>query len=103
MNGQLWLVIMAVAAASFAIKAAGPALLGDRDLPPRAQDVIALMAPALLTALVVADVFGGDRRLEVDARAVGVAAAGLALLLRASMLVTVVVAAVAAALARVLL
>ena len=100
---RLWFVILATAAASFALKAVGPALLGDRNLSPRARDVIVLLAPALLAALVVADTFGGDRRLEIDARAAGVAAAGVALLLRASVLVTVLVAATVAALARALL
>ncbi|WP_430785497.1 AzlD domain-containing protein [Actinoplanes sp. G11-F43] len=54
----LWLVIVAVAAGSFLLKAAGPALLGDRELPSSARAVIALLAPALLAALVVTEVLG---------------------------------------------
>lgn len=49
----LWVAIVAVALASAAIKAAGPVLVGGRELPPRANAVIALLAPALLAALVV--------------------------------------------------
>ncbi|BBH67648.1 hypothetical protein ACTI_43330 [Actinoplanes sp. OR16] len=54
----LWLAIFAVAAGSFAVKAAGPALLGDRELPGWSLGVIALLAPALLAALVVVEVLG---------------------------------------------
>ncbi|MGK5629189.1 AzlD domain-containing protein [Streptomyces sp. URMC 123] len=55
-----WPAIAAVAVLCFAIKAAGPAVLGKRDLPPRARAVIALMAPALLAGLVVVDVAGPE-------------------------------------------
>ncbi|NSC20421.1 branched-chain amino acid ABC transporter [Streptomyces albus subsp. chlorinus] len=51
-----WPAVVAVAALSFALKAAGPALLGERELPPRARAVIALMAPALLAGLVTVEV-----------------------------------------------
>lgn len=51
-------MILAVAAGSFLLKAAGPALLGDRELPPWSRAVIALLAPALLAALVVTEVLG---------------------------------------------
>lgn len=99
----LWIVIGITALASFTIKAAGPAVLGDRQLPPRAREVVALLAPALLAALVVADTLGGDRRWELDARAAGVAAAAVALLLRAPLLVTVITAVGVTALTRLLL
>ena len=54
----VWVCIAATAVASFAIKAIGPVLLGARSLPARAQDVVALLAPVLLVALVVTDVLG---------------------------------------------
>ncbi|QFU87786.1 AzlD domain-containing protein [Amycolatopsis sp. YIM 10] len=54
----LWVSILLVAAVSVAIKAAGPALLGDRELPPWAAAVIAALAPALLAGLVITDVAG---------------------------------------------
>ncbi|MEV4340839.1 AzlD domain-containing protein [Streptomyces sp. NPDC049590] len=60
-----WPAIAAVAALSFALKAAGPAVLGERELPPRARAVIALMAPALLAGLVTAEV-AGDKWRTVD-------------------------------------
>lgn len=82
----LWVAIVAVALANAAIKAAGPVLVGGRDLPPRAISVIALLAPALLAALVVTETFGEDQHLVLDERAIGVAVAGLALALRAPVL-----------------
>ena len=98
----LWVTIVAVALASAAIKAAGPVLVGGRDLPPRVTAVIALLAPALLTALVIVETFSEDRRFVLDAKAVGVGVAGLALLLRAPMLAVVALAAAATAAARAL-
>ena len=98
----LWVAIVAVALANAAIKAAGPLLVGDRDLPPRVVAVIALLAPALLAALVVTETFGEDRHLVLDERAIGVAVAGLMLALRAPVLIAVALAAVATALTRAL-
>jgi uncharacterized membrane protein len=96
-----WATIALLAAATIAIKAAGPVVLGGRELPSRATNVIALLAPALLAALVVTETFTtSERELGVDARAAGMAAAALALALRASMLVTLFVAAGAAAAVR---
>ena len=96
----LWIVIVIVTLATVAIKAAGPLLVGGRELPPRAVAVIALLAPALLAALVVTQTFGEDGHLVLDERAIGVAVAGLALALRAPVLVAVALAAVSTALTR---
>ena len=96
----LWIVIVAVALANAAIKAVGPVLVGGRDLPPRVVGVIALLAPALLAALVVTETFSEEQHLVLDERAIGVAVAGLALALRAPVLVAVALAAVTTALAR---
>ncbi len=52
----IWICVAITALVSFAIKAAGPAILGHRPLPARATGVIALLAPALLSALVISDV-----------------------------------------------
>jgi len=96
----LWIAIVAVALASATIKAAGPVLVGGRELPRRAVSVIALLAPALLAALVVTQTFGGDRHLVLDERAVGVGVAAVALALRAPVLLAVALAAVSTALVR---
>ncbi len=96
----LWFTIIAVALASAVIKAAGPVLVGGRELPPRAVAVVALLAPALLSALVITETFGEDRHLVLDDRAVGVAVAAAALALRAPVLLAVALAAVSTALVR---
>ena len=95
-----WTVVLVVGVATMTIKAAGPVLLGGRSLPPALLGPVRLMGPALLAALVVTEVFGGDRALVFDERLIGVGAAGVALALRAPMLVVIVVAAVTTALAR---
>lgn len=97
---EAWLVVVAVGLGTMAIKAAGPVLLGSRPLPGRLQAVVVLLAPALLAALVATETLGAGQALVVDARAIGLGAAAVALLLRAPVLVVVIVAAVAAGLAR---
>jgi hypothetical protein len=94
----LWVAILGVALASAAIKALGPVLVGGKELPQGA--VIALLAPALLTALVVTETFGEDGHLVLDERAVGVGVAALALALRAPVLLAVALAALTTALLR---
>jgi branched-subunit amino acid transport protein len=96
----VWIVVGVVGAATIAIKAVGPVVLGGRQLPPRLAGVVALLAPALLAALVVTQAVAGDRRYVFDARLVGLAAAAVAIRLRAPLLATLVVAAAATALVR---
>lgn len=98
-----WWTLVLIGAATIAIKGAGPVLLGGKPLPPRLGRVIGLLAPALLAALVAISTFGGDRALVIDERALGVAAAGVAVGFRAPALLVVVVAATVTALARALL
>jgi branched-subunit amino acid transport protein len=97
---DVWLVVAVVGAATVALKASGPVLLGGRELPPRALGVVELLAPAVLAALVSVQIFGGDRELVIDSRLAGLLAAVAALLLRAPIIVVVLAAALATALAR---
>jgi branched chain amino acid efflux pump len=99
----LWVSIVAVTMASAAIKATGPVLAGGRELPPRANAVLALLTPALLAALVVTGTFGEGGRLTIDEKALGVGVAAVAVTLRAPVVVAVVLAAVVTALARLFL
>jgi branched-subunit amino acid transport protein len=96
----LWITIVSVALASAAIRAIGPILLGDRELPSSANAVIALLVPAVLTALVVTETFGEDGRLVLDEKAIGVVVAAGALALRAPVLLAGALAVVATTLAR---
>jgi branched-subunit amino acid transport protein len=95
-----WIAIAAIGAATMLIKATGPVLLGGRELPPRVLDVVKLLAPALLAALVATQVFGSGRSLILDERVLGLAVALVALILRAPVLVVVVAAAGATAAVR---
>ncbi len=95
-----WIVIAVVGALTILFKASGPVLLGTRELPPRVASVVEVLAPAMLAALVVTQTVGGDRELVLDERLLGVAAGGIAVWLRAPLLVVMVVAAATAALVR---
>jgi hypothetical protein len=96
-----WTAVVVLSVATASMKAIGPVSFGGRRLSGRAASVIALVAPALLASLVVYETFNTDGRgIQIDARVVGLAAAGAALALRRSMLVVVAVAAVATALTR---
>jgi uncharacterized membrane protein len=99
---RVWIVLALVGAATVALKAAGPVLLGGRELPARVRVLVGLLAPALLAALVVTNTVASGRHLVVDARLAGVAAAAVSLRLRAPILVAVAVAAAVTAAIRAL-
>jgi branched-subunit amino acid transport protein len=94
----VWITIALLTVGTVAIKAAGPVVLGGRDLPPQLSGVVARLAPSLLAALVVVDLFGGENRtLAVDESAVGALAAVAALAARLPMVAVVAIAAVVTA------
>ena len=74
-----WVVVVAVGVVTILFKAAGPVLLGSRQLSGRTLRVVELLAPVMLTALVVTQTVGGDGGIAVDARVAGVGVAGIAL------------------------
>jgi branched-subunit amino acid transport protein len=96
----VWVLTAAMALISFVVKAAGPLVLGGRQLPREAARLIALLPAAVLTALVVTQALSADRELVVDARAAGLAAAIVAVALRASMVLVLLAAAVTTAVLR---
>jgi hypothetical protein len=89
----VWITIALLAVGTVAIKASGPVALGGRDLPPRLNGVVARLAPALLSALVVVETFGHGHKLEVNESAVGLAAAAVALAFKLPIVVVVLIAA----------
>jgi branched-subunit amino acid transport protein len=97
-----WMVVALVGVATIACKAAGPVLIGRRALPPTVQSLVELLAPVMLIALVVTQTFGGDEEITVDARIAGVAAAVVAIWLRAHVIVAMAVAAAVTAGVRVI-
>jgi branched-subunit amino acid transport protein len=95
-----WTVVLLVGAFTMALKAAGPVLVGGRDLPDALDDAFRLLAPSVLAALVVTQSVAEEGELVFDERLVGVGAAAVAIRLRAPLIVVMVVAAVATALVR---
>lgn len=88
-------VLVGLSIGTYALKSAGPLLLGGRRLPPIVERIANRMPAALLAALVVVSAIGDGRDVVLDERIVGVLAAAVALRLRVPF-VAVVVAAVAA-------
>jgi len=97
---QTWVAVLLVGAFTVSFKAAGPVLLARRQLPARVASAFELLGPSLLAALVVTQAVGGKGGIVLDARLVGLAAAVVALALRAPLIVVVLVAALATALVR---
>jgi branched chain amino acid efflux pump len=103
MNTTVWITIAGLALSTAAIKAFGPVVFGGRELPRALARVIPMLAPALLTALVVTEtVSGSGRSIVIDARSGGLVVAAVAIVLRAPLIVVVVSAAAATALLRAL-
>lgn len=100
---DVWAAVLLVGAGTIVLKASGPVVLGGRAVPDTVGRVLDVLAPAVLAALVVTQLVAGDRELVLDERLGGIAAAGVAIALRAPILVTVVVAAVVTALLRLVL
>lgn len=96
-TGSIWLLIGLCAVVTAAIKAFGPIVLGSRELPAWFNGVIALMAPALLSALVVTAALADGDKLAVGADTAGVAVAGIALWRGVSVIAGVAIAAVVTA------
>jgi branched-subunit amino acid transport protein len=99
---EVWVTIGVLIVTTAATRAAGPVLLGGRELPAAFRGVVALVAPSLLAALVVVQTVGAPEggAFEFDARVIGVGAAAVALGRGAHMLTVVAIATVVTALAR---
>ncbi|WP_169980293.1 AzlD domain-containing protein [Microbispora sp. H10836] len=99
---MIWAAIVVTAAGCYAVKLLGlsvPAAVLKRPLVRR---LAALVPIAALAALIALQTFADGGTLVVDARAAGLAAAAVALLLRAPFLVIVAVAVVVTAAVRAL-
>ncbi|MGI8625585.1 MAG: AzlD domain-containing protein [Geodermatophilaceae bacterium] len=86
----VWLAIGALAVINFTIKAVGPALLGDRPLPPRLALVVHSLAPALLAGLLTVQVLGTGWRDFDWTLLPGLAVIGVLWLLHQSQIVCIV-------------
>ena len=93
-------VLVVLASGTYALKAAGPLVLGRRPLPAGAARLVELLPAALLAALAAVSTLGDGRALSLDARLVGLLAASVALRLRLPFVVVVALASAATAVAR---
>ena len=95
-----WAAVLATAAGCYLLKLAG-LLVPERWLDGAVVSrVLALMPVALLAALAAVQAIAAGDHLRPDARLAGVAVAAVALLLRAPFIVVVALAALTAALIR---
>jgi len=92
-----WIAIIVAAALAYGMKLLGH-LVPERALEhPRVSRVAALVTIALLAALTAVQAFTAGSELVLDARIAALAAAAIALALRAPFIVVVVIAAAVAA------
>jgi branched-subunit amino acid transport protein len=98
----MWTAILLTGLGCYLLKLAGLSVPAAVLKHPVVERVADLLPVALLAALVAVQVFADGPALTLDARVVGLAAAVVALLLRAPFIVVVAVAALAAALVRLL-
>ncbi|MCM2388441.1 AzlD domain-containing protein [Streptomyces albipurpureus] len=89
---SIWIAIAATAVGCYLVKLVGLLVPAGALERPLVQRLAALLPVALLAALTAQQTFGAHDSLVIDARAAGVAAAALALLLRAPFLVVVAAA-----------
>lgn len=100
---KIWVAVITASLAGFALKWVGYVVPARWLNSPRITAATALVPVALLSALVAVQTFTGEGgRLEIDARAIGLAAAALLLWRKANFLVVIVVAAAVTAAARAL-
>ena len=88
-----WLIVILLTLATIAIRISGPLLTGHRQIPAWAIPVITVLPGALLTALIVVQVFSDGDQVVVDERIAGLAVAGLVLWRRPNAVILAMMAA----------
>ncbi|MGW3314456.1 AzlD domain-containing protein [Streptomyces fungicidicus] len=89
---NIWIAIAATAVGCYAVKLAGLLVPAGVLARPVVRRLAALLPVALLAALTAQQTFSDGQALVVDARAAGLAAAAVALILRAPFLIVVAAA-----------
>jgi branched-subunit amino acid transport protein len=92
-----WPALLGLAVCAYAMKAAGPLLLGDRQLSARWNELLALVAVPLFGALILVQTLTDGKHYVIDSRLAGVAVAAVAVWRRAPFIVVVVLAAATSA------
>jgi branched-subunit amino acid transport protein len=95
-----WPAILALAAASYALKAVGAVLVGDREIRAPVRALLDLAPVPLLAALILTQTLSTAGAYAIDARLPALGVAGLLVWRRAPFLVVVLAAAATAALLR---
>ena len=95
-----WTLIILLTLGAYAFKVTGLVFLGGRSLPPMFERCLALIPAAVVTALVMKDTFTNGQDLVLDARALGIAVAGVAAWRKAPLIVVIVLGAAVTALVR---
>jgi len=98
----MWAAILLTALGCYLLKLAGLSVPDSLLAHPTMQRVAELLPVAMLAALIGTQTFGAGSALTIDPRLAGLAVAVAALLLRAPFLVVVALAAVTAAVLRML-
>jgi hypothetical protein len=92
-----WWALVVVAFGTYAFKAAGPVAFATLRIGPRLTRTFTLVAVALLAALIAVSTVTTAGTVTIDARLAGLAAAIIAITLRAPFVVVVATAAITAA------
>jgi branched-subunit amino acid transport protein len=95
-----WTLVILLTLGAYAFKVTGLVFLGGRSLPPMFERCLALIPAAVVTALVMKDTFTNGQELVLDARALGIAVAGVAAWRKAPLIVVIVLGAAVTALVR---
>lgn len=95
-----WTLIILLTLGAYGFKVTGLVFLGGRSLPPMFERCLALIPAAVVTALVMKDTFTSGQELVLDARALGIAVAGIAAWRKAPLIVVIVLGAAVTALVR---
>jgi branched-subunit amino acid transport protein len=101
-SGTLWAVVLAGSLGCYLLKLAGLSVPAAWVQGPWVTRMVTFVPAALLAALVAVQVAASGQELVVDGRLAGLAAAALALVLRAPFVVVLVVAGATGALVHVL-
>ena len=88
-----WTLVILLTLGAYAFKVTGLVFLGGRSLPPMFERCLALIPAAVVTALVMKDTFTTGQDLVLDARALGIAVAGIAAWRKAPLIVVIVLGA----------
>jgi len=97
---RTWLLIAVLAIGTVLMKTIGPVLAGGRQPPAPLTRVIALVAPAVISALIVTCTFTQGQQLIIDARTAGVGVGAVALWLRVPAVLAMLMAAIVCAVLR---